>query len=107
MDGSIGLRIAIFGARGDPPSARPAHQGGIRGGGIGRMYAHGQCAIVLCEAYALSRDEELREPAQKAIDFIVAAQHKQGGWRYSPRTPGDTSVVGWQLWRFAARRWPI
>jgi hypothetical protein len=71
--------------------------GDLRGGGIGRMYAHGQCAIVLCEAYALSRDEELREPAQKAIDFIVNAQHKQGGWRYSPGQPGDTSVVGWQL----------
>jgi hypothetical protein len=61
------------------------------------MYAHGQGAIVLCEAYALTGDNMLKEPAQKAIDFIVAAQHPGGGWRYQPGEAGDTSVVGWQL----------
>ncbi|MDA7978522.1 MAG: hypothetical protein MPJ50_07105 [Pirellulales bacterium] len=71
--------------------------GDLRGPGIGNMYAHAQCAIVLCEAYALTRDEWLREPAQRAIDFIVKAQHSRGGWRYTPGSPGDTSVVGWQL----------
>ena len=35
------------------------------------MYAHGQATIVLCEAFAMTGDEELRVPAQKAIDFIV------------------------------------
>jgi len=72
--------------------------GDCRGsGGDGRMYAHGQAAIALCEAYALTGDEQLREPAQLAINFIVRAQHHQGGWRYEPGQPGDTSVVGWQL----------
>ena len=61
------------------------------------MYAHGQAAIVLCEAYAMTGDEQLRIPAQTAIDFIVQAQHPAGGWRYSPRQEGDTSVFGWQL----------
>jgi hypothetical protein len=61
------------------------------------MYAHGQSAIVLCEAYAMTHDEKLKEPAQKALDFIVAAQHPGGGWRYTPGEAGDTSVVGWQL----------
>lgn len=61
------------------------------------MYAHGQGAIVLCEAYALTRDEALRQPAQKSIDYIIAAQHKQGGWRYQPGERGDTSVLGWQI----------
>jgi hypothetical protein len=61
------------------------------------MYAHGQATMALCEAYALTRDSKLRIPAQKAIDFIVSAQHSQGGWRYYPEQPGDTSVVGWQL----------
>jgi hypothetical protein len=61
------------------------------------MYAHGQGAIVLCEAYALTQDPLLHEPAQRAIDFIVAAQHSGGGWRYQPGERGDTSVVGWQL----------
>jgi hypothetical protein len=71
--------------------------GDLRGRGIGRMYAHGQASIALCEAYALSHDSQVRAPAQRAIDFIVKAQHREGGWRYSPGEPGDTSVVGWQL----------
>ena len=71
--------------------------GDLRGQGYGRMYAHGQAAIVLCEAYALTQEAWLREPAQKALDFIEHAQHPAGGWRYQPREQGDTSVVGWQL----------
>ncbi|HUT12856.1 MAG TPA: prenyltransferase/squalene oxidase repeat-containing protein [Thermoguttaceae bacterium] len=66
--------------------------------GRGKMYAHGQAAIALCEAYALTGDPDLRGPAQRALNFIVRAQHPNGGgWRYVPREPGDTSVVGWQL----------
>ena len=65
--------------------------------GAGQMYAQGQAAIVLCEAYGLTRDEQLREPAQSAIRFILSAQHSEGGWRYNPGDPGDTSVVGWQM----------
>ena len=67
------------------------------------MYAHGQASIVLVEAYAVTGDEQFREPAQKAIDFIVGAQrdnknrHNRGGWRYTPQQIGDTSVFGWQM----------
>ncbi|MFP6619346.1 MAG: prenyltransferase/squalene oxidase repeat-containing protein [Pirellulaceae bacterium] len=61
------------------------------------MYAHGQGAIVLCEAYTLTGDEKLKKPAQAAIDFIVTAQHPKGGWRYAPGQAGDTSVMGWQV----------
>ena len=68
------------------------------------MYAQGQAAIVLCEAYAMTGDSYLREPAQKAIDFIVAAQHTAGGWRYRPRQAGDTSVLGWQLMALQSAR---
>lgn len=68
------------------------------------MYAHGQGAIVLCEAFALTRDEELRSPAQRAINFIVDAQHEAGGWRYKPGDPGDTSVLGWQLMALQSAR---
>ncbi|MBM80504.1 MAG: hypothetical protein CMJ78_07915 [Planctomycetaceae bacterium] len=63
-----------------------------------RMYSHGIAAIALCEAFAMSQDQELRQPAQKALNFIVAAQHKSsGGWRYNPNEKADTSVVGWQM----------
>ena len=68
------------------------------------MYAHGQGAIVLCEAFFMTGDQQLREPAQKAIDFIVEAQHSAGGWRYAPGMEGDTSVLGWQLMALQSAR---
>jgi hypothetical protein len=71
------------------------------------MYAHGQATIVLCEAFAITGDEELRAPAQKAVDFIVNAQYHDGGWRYTPKPAaqqGDTSVVGWQLMALQSAR---
>jgi hypothetical protein len=80
--------------------------GDLRGSSSGQvgMYAHGQSAIVLCEAYALTLDESLRQPAQRAIDFIVAAQHPGGGWRYQPGEEGDTSVFGWQIMALQSAR---
>jgi hypothetical protein len=63
-----------------------------------RMYAHAIATITLCEAYGMTRDAALRDPAQRAVGFILRAQHPQsGGWRYEPRVPADTSVVGWQV----------
>lgn len=64
----------------------------------GRLYSHGLCAIALCEAYAMTKDPNLMQPAQLSLNFIVYAQDPVGGgWRYAPKQPGDTSVVGWQL----------
>ncbi len=64
----------------------------------GSMYSHGLASIVLCEAYAMTRDKGLYGPAQQALNFICYAQDPVGGgWRYQPRQAGDTSVVGWQL----------
>jgi hypothetical protein len=83
--------------------------GDLRAGANGNegMYTHGQAAIVLCEAFAMTGDEALRVPAQKAIDFIVLAQYRDGGWRYQPSPKsqrGDTSVVGWQLMALQSAR---
>ena len=77
-----------------------AHQrpdGAFRPMGTGQMYSHGLAAIAVCELYGLTQDSRLRLPAQKAVDYIVQAQHSQGGWRYLPGQAGDTSVTGWQL----------
>ena len=64
----------------------------------GTMYAQGLSTIALCEAYAMSGDEDLRPYAEQAIRFILYAQDKKGGgWRYSPGEPGDTTMHGWQL----------
>jgi hypothetical protein len=63
-----------------------------------RLYSHGIATIALSEAYGMTGDPNLRGPAQKAIDFIVAAQQPElGGWRYQPRQSADTSVSGWQV----------
>lgn len=70
------------------------------------MYAHGQASIVLCEALALTGDERFRKPAQLAIQFIEEAQHRDGGWRYQPGQPGDTSVFGWQMMALQSARAP-
>lgn len=68
------------------------------------MYAHGQGAIVLCEAYAMTADPRLRVPAHSAIQFIERAQHRGGGWRYKPGQRGDTSVLGWQMMAIQSAR---
>jgi hypothetical protein len=74
----------------------------VGGTGIGWLYSHAIASMALCEAYGLSRDPTLREPAARAIAFIVAAQDPEtGGWRYRPGQAGDTSVFGWNI--FALR----
>jgi len=62
------------------------------------MYSHALGSIVLCEAYALTKDRALGAAAQKSIDFTVRNQNKTGGWRYMAKsTDADTSVFGWQF----------
>ena len=69
-----------------------------RGSDATHFYSQGIATIALCETYGMTQDRELREPAQKAIDFIVKSQDpRRGGWRYLPRDGSDTSVTGWQL----------
>lgn len=63
-----------------------------------RFYSHGIATIALCEAYGMTGDKSLREPAQKAINYIVNTQHKKlGGWRYLEGKEADLSVTGWQV----------
>lgn len=62
------------------------------------MYVQGIASIAVCEAHAMTKDRRLRRAAESVCNFVIRAQDpKGGGWRYSPRTPGDTSVVGWQV----------
>ena len=72
--------------------------GNLAKGAVQMMYSHGLATIALSEAYGLTGDREVGMAAQGAVNFILNAQNAaDGGWRYNPRDPGDTSVVGWQL----------
>ena len=65
------------------------------------LYSHGIAALALTEAYGMTQDPRLREPAQKALDFIMDCQDRKfGGWRYYPNEPdrrSDLSVSGWMM----------
>jgi hypothetical protein len=66
------------------------------------MYAHAQVTIALCELYGMTGDASLRAAAQRAIDYAVAGQMPDGGWKYHPPRPnhpnrGDMSVTGWYM----------
>lgn len=62
------------------------------------MYEQGIATLAMCEAYQMSRDDDLRDFAQRGLDFIAHAQLADGGWGYDPRTPpGDLSIAAWQV----------
>lgn len=76
-----------------------AQQGedGYLGARPGMMYSHAIATIALCEAYGITHDPKLRQPAERAIAYTLAAQHPTlGGWRYSPGNGADVSSTGWQ-----------
>ena len=69
----------------------------------GTLYTQGLVTMALCRAYGASKDAALAKPAQATLDFIADAQDpKGGGWRYQPKQPGDTSVLGWQFQALAS-----
>lgn len=70
-----------------------SHQG--TDGKLGDGYGHPIATIALCEAYGLTADPQLKGPAQRAITACVAWQGTGGGFRYTPKMAGDTSVSGW------------
>ncbi len=78
---------------------REQRDGDLRGGG--NLYMHAIASFAICEAYALTRDPQLEEPARRAIGYAVRTQNPDlGGWRYEPYPQGkdvDTSVFGWML----------
>lgn len=70
------------------------------------LYVQGIATMCICEASALVPDDkELRKLAIEAVSFVERSRDPVGGgWRYEPRQPGDTSVVGWQLMALQSAR---
>lgn len=64
----------------------------------GDQYAHGLATIAMCEAYGLTSDPAIKASAQMGLNYVVASQDPVGGgWRYTMRSSGDTSVTGWMV----------
>ncbi len=61
----------------------------------GQLYTQAICTIALCELYGMTRDSHYREPAQRAVNYALKIQAKEGGWRYTPGSDSDLSVTGW------------
>jgi hypothetical protein len=62
------------------------------------IYNHALATTALCEAYAMTGDEELRGYAEKAVRFCVEAQNPGLGWKYGTRSGrNDTCVTGWMV----------
>jgi len=71
-------------------------------GRVPSMYEHAIATFALAEACAIAKDSDekmdgkYRESLEKAINYIEVFQDPQGGgWRYTPKQPGDSSVSGW------------
>jgi hypothetical protein len=69
-----------------------------------RNYEHAVSTMALVEAYGISNDPDLRKPAQKAVDALIARQamlngdeYKRLGWDYvnANSKRNDLSVSGW------------
>jgi hypothetical protein len=70
------------------------------------MYCHAMATLAMCEAYALSLDDRLRDPAERAVSFLVRGRARDGqAWRYEPSAPvGDTSILGWVVMALKSAR---
>ena len=70
-----------------------------------RMYCHAISMLAIGEAMAMTGDERLRVPLQKAVDYTIRAQDRvTGGWRYRPGDRGDMSIFGWKVMALKSAR---
>ena len=76
---------------------RSQDSNGFFKGEDGNKYAHHIATYALCEAYAMTRNPEVKEAAEKALIPIIKGQHANGGWDYKIAITDrdDTSVMGW------------
>lgn len=61
------------------------------------MYAHAIATMALGEAFAMTKDSSLQSTLESLMEYTIAAQANDGGWRYTPQAPGDMTVTGWQI----------
>jgi len=61
------------------------------------IYSQAICALALAEGLAMTEDESLRGPVERAVNFLLRCQQEHGGWDYFQFRTGrsDSSVTGW------------
>jgi prenyltransferase beta subunit len=70
-----------------------------------RMYDHAFATLFLAEIVGMTHREDVQKVLQKAVDFIVRSQNKDGGWRYEPyQRESDMSIVVCQVIALRAAR---
>ena len=69
-----------------------------------RFYTEAQCTIALCELYGMTKDERFRKPAERAVQYCLKTQGRQGGWKYEAQTESDVSVTGWVVMALQSAR---
>jgi len=70
-----------------------------------RMYSHAFATLFLAEVYGTTHREDVKHKLQKAVDFIVKSQNREGGWRYEPYAiESDMSIVVCQVLALRAAR---
>ncbi|MBK7645380.1 MAG: terpene cyclase/mutase family protein [Planctomycetes bacterium] len=70
-----------------------------------RMYDHAFATLFLAEICGMTHREDVQRSLQKAVDFIVRSQNKEGGWRYEPYArESDMSIVVCQVVALRAAR---
>jgi hypothetical protein len=63
-------------------------------------YNDSLATFALAEYYCLTRDPQVQEPLQRAVDRLCLSQQPLGGWDYVRRTDtgrNDTSISGWAV----------
>jgi len=78
---------------------------GYRAGAEKGMYDHAMAALALAESVAMGGDRRLVAVLNKAAEYSVNKhQGRDGGWRYTPKGAGDTSLTAWFVAHLLAAR---
>ena len=92
-----GLRYLLRAQMPSGDLSGPKQVGKDRGVLNARMYCHSIATLALAEAHVMTGDAAIRDSLIRAAQYSINAQDPRGGgWRYSPRDPGDMSQFGWQ-----------
>lgn len=80
------------------------HSGFVNRDGT-RMYSHAFATLYLAEVVGMTKESDLRDKLQRAVDLIVRSQNALGSWRYEPfAVESDMSITVCQLMALRAAR---